>query len=128
MTADHQTELLRRVVREEVAAAVREALAAHAPPDPHRRVLRALGALFGTGVPFLSSDVAEALQMRLETRRPLREALHLALGGKAPTPARIGQLLRGIVDDTAVVVGGWRLVSPAAEGNSRVWMLERVGD
>lgn len=115
-------------ILDELAALRRmvERLATHAPPRPHARVLEALAAVYGHGVPFTSGDIVDALALCLDTRQTLRQALHAALGGKAPTPERIGRLLRSIV--AAGGAAGWLLTTPATEGGARVWILERVGD
>jgi hypothetical protein len=102
-----------------------ERLATHAPPAPQTRVLEALAAVYGHGVSFTSSDVADALTLRVDTRQALRQALHVALAGKAPTAERIGSLLRRIV--AAGPAAGWMLCTPATDGGARVWMLEQVG-
>lgn len=100
-------------------------LATHAPPPPQTRVLEALGAVYGHGVSFTSSDVSDALNLHVETRQELRQALHVALAGKAPTPERIGRLLRGIV--AAGPAAGWLLSTPGTDAGARIWMLESVG-
>lgn len=115
------------VVIDEIRAlrALVERLVAGSLPEPQRRVLDALAGLYGHGVPFTSGDLVEALQVRLSSRQPLRDALHLALAGKPATAERIGRLLRQMLD-AGGASGGWRLTTPTTEGGARVWMLERV--
>lgn len=96
------------------------------PPTPQTRVLQALAAVYGHGVAFTSADVADALALHYEPRAALRQALHAALAGKAPTPERIGRLLRGIVASGGAT-DDWTLTTPTTEGGSRVWMLMRPG-
>jgi hypothetical protein len=109
-----------RALRADVARLVRGSL-----PEPQQRVVEALGLLYGPNTPFTSSEVVDALQVRLSTREPLRVALPVALAGKAPSAERVGRLLRRVVD-AGGVAGAWRLVSPATEGGARIWMVEHV--
>jgi hypothetical protein len=70
--------------------------------------------------------VADALTLRVDTRQALRQALHVALAGKAPTPECVGLLLRRIVK--AGPAAGWMLTTPGTDCGIRVWMLERTAE
>ncbi len=122
MTADAEARILG-----ELAALRRMLERITPPPTPQTRLLQALAAVYGHGGAFTSADVADALALRYESRTALRQALHAALAGKAPTPERIGRLLGGIVA-AGGPAGDWTLTTPSAEGGSRVWMLVRAGD
>lgn len=127
---DHDLEQLldRALARrlEPLVRLVEQALRQRDALTPRDRVLAALASIYGAGAPFISRDVVELLSVATPERQELRKALHLALGGKAITPERVGILLRAIVKDGGTA-GDLVLVAPAAEGNSTIWMLDRVG-